>query len=467
MEESGIKRRRQLTSYNQDEITEMEEKHDMCDFFRAIAKKDDKIIREFIDNNWIDPNYLDIYDSNAVMISIKYDNLLIAVELLEKFNFDHSIMNAMNETILSSLLEKKLDKNSVIITHLFQLILSKKCNINISIKNHIEYFISIIDNNIETIINYNYEVIQNYDNLFLKKIASIIISDKNINNYREEIFIFFVNYVLNNNYDNYDYYKFILNKISTIVESYSKNSNLLKLFEFVLDKLSNKINMEFELLENFYLYKEYLNIIIKNKNVIENLGNKSVIIYYALQYKYYDEILSYINLYPEFQLPFNYRINSYIGTNIYIEQNPKFFKILIELYKLGYKTFIGKHKSVDYDINRAIIEITRSEYSKYFTDEYLINFVSKDEKNIVDILCDLGMKDDAIKFAKLGVDYKKYKHLGWFNELEKSDSNSMIDDNSLEDNKDKLMLDIIKKQNEIKKQQEELDDMIKKLSIKS
>jgi hypothetical protein len=466
MEESGIKRRRQLTSYDQDDIYDIEEKHDMSIFFRAIVKKDDKIIRVFIDNNWIDPDFLDIYDSNAVMISIKHDNLLIAIELLEKFNFNHSIMNSMNETILSLLLEKNLDKNDLF-SHLFKLILSKNCNINNSIKNHTKNFINIIDNNIETIINYNYEVIKNYDDLFLPKIANIIFIDSNLDKKREEIFTFFVNYVLNNNYSNYSY---IIQFISTIIKYYNKNCNLLKLFEYVLDKYSNEKYIEYLYLMNLCVYKEYFNIIIRNKNIMDKLPYKSTIIYHGLSYKHYDEILLYINLYPHFHFydVYNSVIKSYIGTNIYIEQNPKFFKVLIELYKLGYKTFINKIKSVDYDINRAIIEITKNEYSKYFADEYLINFISHDEYeiNIVNIFCTLDMKDDAIKFAKLGVNYEKNKNLGWFNELENNVINSMIDDNPL-DNKDKILLEIIKKQNEIKKQQEELDDMIKKLSIKN
>jgi hypothetical protein len=126
--DSGIKRRRQIenTIYNDnDEYI----KYDMTDFLRACIKKDLSIIRDFIDNKKIDINYTDFADNNIIMNLINYEQYDIALELLENFDFDHSIINSMNDTILSLLLSKKLVITSEIFKKLFEIILSKKCNI--------------------------------------------------------------------------------------------------------------------------------------------------------------------------------------------------------------------------------------------------------------------------------------------------------------------------------------------------
>ena len=157
--DSGIKRRRQIenTIYNDnDEYI----KYDMTDFLRACIKKDLSIIRDFIDNKKIDINYTDFADNNIIMNLINYEQYDIALELLENFDFDHSIINSMNDTILSLLLSKKLVITSEIFKKLFEIILSKKCNINISINKHKDIFYNAVIVYTKTIINYTYEIIK-------------------------------------------------------------------------------------------------------------------------------------------------------------------------------------------------------------------------------------------------------------------------------------------------------------------
>jgi len=452
--DSGIKRRREIENniHNDDEYII----YDMTDFLRACIKKDLSIIRDFIDNKKIDINYTDFADSNIVMNLINYEQYDIALELLENFDFDHSIINIMNDTILSLLLSKKLDIKSEIFKNLFEIILSKKCNINHAINKHKDYFYNIVLVYTKTIINYTYEIIKDFSTnyktfniLLLELIGSIDLCDLVMNNIISGNFIKDVKliYEIQKN-------KNVSNEIISILINSDIRNNPID---------SNRIT-------NWFQNKEIFKLIVINKE-FNIISREYIVLHYLFYHMMYNEALTFIeeNKENKENIEKVLKNGKFIdGICVNAKTNPLCIEIIKKIYDIGihYIKSDKIHYYYGYDCNFNVIGILiyhlGDDYNKYITDEYLINFYNKkNNHNIISIFTYLDKKEDAIKFANLGVDYKyvKIMHTEWFDNLAKIKNDKTNEDDTMGTiNKDQLIL-------EIQRRQSELTKMIAKLSV--
>jgi hypothetical protein len=220
---------------------------------------------------------------------------------------------------------------------------------------------------------------------------------------------------------------------------------------------------------NWFLNKDIFILILKNEEF--NFSDRKYIILYNIFYhKMYNEAFAIIeeNIYI---------IKPILSGNLIdklcidAKTNPLCIEIIKKIYDNGicYITSIAVCDYLGAICNFHIIGILLyhlgDEYNKYLTNEYLININDKDNgnnrNNIISIFTSLNKKEDAIKFANLGVDYKNanIRHNDWFENLDKDKKDKKNEDDTMGAiNKDELIL-------EIKRKQDELAEMIAKLSV--